>query len=279
MKRATGSPLGVVFYGKGGVGKSTVTAHVAVALRRAGLRVLLVGCDPKQDSSARFRTELRVESLVDRLSARRSIGFDDLLARTEAGVDLLETGGPEPGTGCAGRGVTALCEMLERDRVRERGYDLIVFDVLGDLVCGGFVAPLRFGLASRVFMVSSEEVASLFVVNNVARMLAHSSSEASAGGLVFNLKRPDAALPTLERFALQLGVDVVGVLPREPLVLEAEARHQTVFEHAPDSESAARYACLADAVVAACERDRSPAPTPLDLDGFWAFVRDHRDLL
>ena len=270
----------LVFYGKGGVGKSTVAAHLAVSFRRAGDSVALLGCDPKQDSSSRFLPGERMPTLVGNLAEGKKTDIGSLLVSTPAGVDLLEVGGAEPGTGCAGRGVSMLCQRLDEDGFDERGYDVVLFDVLGDLVCGGFVAPLRAGWGEQVFVVSSEEVASLFVANNVAKVIRQPHNAAvKAGGIIFNLKNPDAPVEVLRDFAAKLGLDVIGFVHRDPLVLEAETRGLTAIDHAPDSGVTATFRALAEQIRHSAATATPPAPTPMDIEEFWTFVRSHHDVL
>jgi len=272
--------LGVAFYGKGGVGKSTVAAHVSVALHEAGLRVLLVGCDPKQDASVRFGVPTGAPTLVDAIAAGRMPGFDELRRRTTAGVDVIETGGAEPGTGCAGRGVASLVELLRREDVQARGYDALCFDVLGDLVCGGFVAPLRLGLVQHVFVVASEEVASLFVAANVARVVLQPYNQGVAlGGVIFNLRRDDAPTDVLREFAEHFGMNVLGFVHRDALVLEAEARRTTVLDYRPTAPIAEVFRGLAREIRAATQAPVARRPTPGDQSAFWDWVRLHKELL
>lgn len=150
----------IIIYGKGGVGKSTISSHLSVAFQRMGKRVLLVGCDPKADTSVRLLGGQRAHTIVDMVVNNGGRGFDENVTRTASGVDVLETGGPAPGVGCGGRGVATLCQFLDDHPLELGRYEVVIFDVLGDLVCGGFVSPLRFGKANSVYIVSSEEAAS-----------------------------------------------------------------------------------------------------------------------
>ncbi|MBI3566117.1 MAG: P-loop NTPase [Elusimicrobia bacterium] len=271
------TPLTVVVYGKGGVGKSTMCAHLAVAFARGGRKVLLLGCDPKADTSLRLLGGERPATIVDMVSGFKGREFSDLVVRSRPGLDVLETGGPPPGMGCGGRSVATLCQFLEEHPRELSGYDTLIFDVLGDLVCGGFVAPLRFGFGRDVFIVSSEESASLFAANNIVRVASEPYHQGvSVGGIIFNLRQNDARREVLEAFAARLGVTVAAVLPRDPAILDAEELGVTVYEHAPGAEAAARF----DALAARIESRRGAVPgasaRPLPPDEFTAFTRENR---
>jgi len=269
--------LTVVVYGKGGVGKSTVCSHLAVCLARAGRRVLLLGCDPKADTSLRLLGGPRRPTIVDMVAGLQGSDFGDLVVRSRVGVDVIETGGPEPGQGCGGRGVATLCQYLEEHSREVSGYDAVIFDVLGDLVCGGFVAPLRLGRRSDVYIVSSEEPAALFAANNIARVAAHPYHKgASLGGIIFNLRENGTRRTVLERFAQRLGVRIAAVLPRDAAILDAEERGMTVLEHAPRSAAARRFTALAKTVLGRRGVVAGSRVKPMSRDEFWAFVRKNR---
>lgn len=271
------APLTIVVYGKGGVGKSTMCAHLAVSFARTGRKVLLLGCDPKADTSLRLLGGKRPPTIVDMVTGLKGQRFRDLVTRSRPGLDVLETGGPPPGQGCGGRSVATLCQFLEEHARELSGYDTLIFDVLGDLVCGGFVAPLRFGFGRDVYIVSSEETASLFAANNIVRVAAEPYHQGvSVGGIIFNLRQGDARPETVRAFAARLGVPVTAILPRDPMILDAEDEGQTVFDFAPDSEAAARFTALAAAVLA--RRDAVPGTSarPMSADDFSAFVKEQR---
>lgn len=267
-------PITLVVFGKGGVGKSTVTSHLAVALTQMGNRVLLVGCDPKRDASARFHTDRRV-SFIQLLEQGIRPQLEHLVMHADNGVDLIETGGAEPGTACAGRGVAGVCQILEANAASLFHYDVVLFDVLGDLVCGGFVAPLRYGSGQRVLVVTSEELASLFVANSVAKVtLQPSHRDSTFYGMVLNLRDSQEIPPFVSSFAGQLGTRILSALPRDPAVRISEARGRTALETHPDSVISSHFKTLAETVL-------QPPPVggsllnPMDADGFWQFVRRH----
>ncbi|MBI5881559.1 MAG: P-loop NTPase [Elusimicrobia bacterium] len=267
-------PLTVVVYGKGGVGKSTMCAHLAVSFAREGRKVLLLGCDPKADTSLRLMGGRRPPTIVDMVTGLEGRDFRDLVMTGRPGLDVLETGGPSPGQGCGGRSVATLCQYLE-DHARElSGYDTLVFDVLGDLVCGGFVAPLRFGLGRDVYIVSSEERASLFAANNIVRVASAPYHEGVfVGGIIFNLRQNDAPPGRLEAFAARLGVNITAVIPRDPDILESEERGLTVFEHAPKGKAAALFRALAAAIAGRKGAVPGASARAMPADEFAEFAR------
>jgi len=259
----------IAVFGKGGIGKSTFCANLAAAYARRGLRVLLVGCDPKHDTTlaltegAPIRTAVEHSAFMD--SGRG--GVDELVARGRLGVDCVEAGGPEPGIGCAGRGISRMIELLEESgRLRADRYDVALFDVLGDVVCGGFAAPLREGMADAVVLVTSEELMSLYAANNVARAIGnYAANGASLAGLVANLRDPDADREAVARFAALLGTRVLAWLTRDPAVRRAEYARVTAVEAAPGSGFARAVEALAGALLVPAP----PAPpTPLSDERF-----------
>jgi len=268
----------IMIYGKGGVGKSTIACHLSVSWASRGRRVLLIGCDPKADTSMRLLAGENPPTMINRLMEKRGLDLAGLILKTGSGVDVIEMGGAEPGMGCAGRGVTTLCQRLEQDREQWRHYDVIIFDILGDLVCGGFIAPLRFGWGNNVFIVSSEETASLYAANNIARVVCQPYyDQLSVGGIIFNLRQPQAPLEMLEQFAGRLNIGVLATLQRDPQILTAEIEGRTAIENAPDSEIAKSFHDLADRIE---ERNREQVHsriTPLDRDEFWDFVKMYRE--
>ena len=270
-------PLTLVVYGKGGVGKSTVCAHLAVCFAQEGRRVLLLGCDPKADTSQRLLGGRRPPTIVDMVTGLKGYSFGDLVVRSRAGLDVLETGGPQPGQGCGGRSVATLCQYLEEHSREVSAYDTVIFDVLGDLVCGGFVAPLRFGLGRDVYIVSSEETASLFAANNIARVAAEAYlQDVSLGGIIFNLRQNDARPEVLEAFASRLGGAIAAVLPRDPVILDAEDCGMTVFDHAPNAAMGARFHSLAARIARRGGAVPGGCARPMTSLEFSDFVREHR---
>ncbi|MBI2788316.1 MAG: P-loop NTPase [Elusimicrobia bacterium] len=270
-------PLTIVVYGKGGVGKSTTCAHLAMAFAREGRKVLLLGCDPKADSSLRLLGGRRPPTIVDMVTGLEGEEFRRLVTRSRPGLDVLETGGPPPGQGCGGRSVATLCQYLEAHARELSAYDTLIFDVLGDLVCGGFVAPLRFGLGRDVYIVSSEETASLFAANNIVKVASAPYHEGVfVGGIIFNLRQNDARPELLEAFAARLGVGVTAVIPRDEDILDSEELGLTVFEHAPKGAAAARFRALAAAIQARTGAVPGASARAMPPDEFAEFTRGQR---
>lgn len=267
----------IVLYGKGGIGKSTIAAHLSMAYALEGRRVLHVGCDPKMDSSLRLTEREDAPTLVDFIEDgtlhRRTPA--DLIVHGKAGIDTIETGGPEPGLGCAGRGVATLFDFLDIHRVETWPYDVLVFDVLGDLVCGGFVAPIRYGMGDRIVIVASGELMALYAANNIARVVLHHVDEGvRLAGIVYNVKVLDDKIrESLENFAKEIRANVLGFIAWDPRVKAAERARRTVFETEPDSEPAARFRDLARALARPLPPDH-PLPAPLDRRAFLAMARE-----
>lgn len=271
--------LVAILYGKGGVGKSTVSSHLAASFARMGRRVLLVGCDPKADTSLRLLHGETPPTVIGLLKDGRLGHIDRVIVPSPVGVDVIETGGAEPGTGCSGRGVVVTADLLDRSPAVLARYDTLVFDVLGDVVCGGFVAPMRFGSGHNVFIVSSEEPASLFAANNVARMMAHDRHRrVGLGGIIANLREGVDREPLMRAFAERIGTRLLEVFSRDPLILEAEYHDMTTVEWAPDAPVTRRFAALAEAIAAMDGHAPAAPATPMLPDAFRQFLRDRRDL-
>ncbi len=274
LKRDKGM-LRLAIYGKGGVGKSVVATGLSALLGQAGKAVLHVGCDPKHDSAvrllqdgARLRTALEV--LGDGSAA---VGQEAIVQVGRLGIHCCESGGPSPGLGCGGRGVARMLEFMEEAELLEGNrYDAVVFDVLGDVVCGGFAAPLRLGFADRVVIVTSEEPMALYAANNVARAVtAYHANGVALAGLVANL-RAGAALPEkLQEFAALLSTRILATIPRDPMILESERRRRTVVEHSPDSPGSQALRALLQALEAQ-DRAGLPLPTPMEDEAFYGFM-------
>ena len=265
---------GIAFYGKGGIGKTTVSSTVSALFAASGRRVLHIGCDPKHDSCYSLVPRGDVRTVLGMLQAQPQAPLTkaDLVMKSPLGIDCIEAGGPEPGVGCAGRGITRTFEVLHEANVLDGSYDVGVFDVLGDVVCGGFAVPMRSGLASEVYVVLSGEVMALYAANNICRALARFSRNGiRLGGLVANLRSAPREIDVLGAFATALGTRLLHPIPFDETVQRAERASRTVVAFAPESEAAGHYRSLF-AEIDSTAPEALHVPTPLDDGGFERFL-------
>ena len=267
----------IVIFGKGGIGKSTIAANLSTVYALQGRKVLHVGCDPKHDSTVGLVDGGLIETFMEKHSRvfgirdKGKLRASDLLVQGRLGIDCVEAGGPEPGVGCAGRGISLMLEAFQDLGILQSGgYDIGVFDVLGDVVCGGFAAPLRKGFAEKIVIVVSEEMMALYAANNIAKSVrTYASNGVYLAGLVANLKDGKVDRTRLNRFAKTLGTRILEFVPRDPAVGEAEfARHKTVVERAPRSAFAKSMHSLAAKILAVRKKD-CPIPSPMDDASFY----------
>lgn len=246
----------IAVYGKGGIGKSTTVSNIAVAMADRGSKVMQIGCDPKADSTAMLTGGVPIGTVLGRLRDDPAAGLDELVHVGDGGVLCVECGGPRPGTGCAGRGIIAAFEKLvELDAVAAYRPDVILYDVLGDVVCGGFAMPIRSGYANEVFIVTSGERMSLYAAGNIAAAVGDLSADGYArlGGLIQNSRGIDDEDMLVDAAAAALGTETVMRIPRDPSVQRCEAEGRTVVAGEPDSAQAAAYRALADELLARSE--------------------------
>ena len=249
----------IALYGKGGSGKSTTAAKLAAAWAEQGLKVMQIGCDPKADSTILLRRGQKAETVLDLVRSGRDYGLDDMVRIGYAGVVCVEAGGPAPGLGCAGRGIIAALEKLKEKGAYERFTpDVVIYDVLGDVVCGGFSLPMRDGYADQVFIITSGENMAIHAAANIALAVENFRERGYArlGGLILNRRNVRDEEAKVAELAQDIHSSVVGALDRSETVQEAEELGRTVLEAFPDSDMAAQYRALADNVMAVCRKGR-----------------------
>ncbi len=267
----------IAIYGKGGIGKSVIATHLSAEFARRGLSVLHVGCDPKADSSCRLTGTAQVKTVLGAMGMNpEEISAPQIVTPARNGISCIEAGGPEPGSGCGGRGVARAVELIgELDLMNEREFDVALFDVLGDVVCGGFAAPMRQGFGEKVFIVVSEEAMALFAANNIARaIINYSYNGIVLAGLVANVRSANEAdRERLHRFAARLGTKVVAVIERSELISAAERQLMTVIDTAPESDVSKIFSGLAEFTLG-FEVAEVANPTPMTEDEFFEFMRE-----
>jgi len=241
-------------YGKGGIGKSTACSALSCAFSEMGLKVMQVGCDPKADSTLYLHGGERIPTMLDVLRAKRDgATLDDLICTGYRGIVCAEAGGPTPGLGCAGRGIAAAFEALdERDVFEVVKPDLVLYDVLGDVVCGGFAMPIREGYADRVFIVTSGENMSIYAAANIAMAVENFRQRgyAALGGLILNRRNVPDEREKVETLARDLGTEILADLPRDDHISDAQDGNRGVMEAYPDCAYAAEIRELAGRMLA-----------------------------
>lgn len=246
----------IAVYGKGGIGKSTTISNVAAVFAGQGLRVMQIGCDPKADSTVLLRHGKKCRAVLDQMKEKKNdLTLKDLAVRGYKDIVCVEAGGPEPGMGCAGRGIIAALEKLkEKGGYEEFQPDVVIYDVLGDVVCGGFSMPMRKGYADYVFIVTSGENMSIYAAANIAMALQNKQDRGYArlGGLILNRRNVKREEEKVKELAEELHTQIVGALSRSELVLEAEEKGCTILEGWPESEMAAEYKTLAGNILKVC---------------------------
>jgi len=255
-------------YGKGGIGKSTTTQNLVAALAEAGKKVMIVGCDPKADST-RLILHNKAQTTIMQMAAEagtvEDLELEDVLKVGFGDVKCVESGGPEPGVGCAGRGVITSINFLEEEGAYEDDLDFVFYDVLGDVVCGGFAMPIRENKAQEIYIVVSGEMMAMYAANNITKGIVKYANSGSVrlAGLICNSRETDREDELIEALAAKLGTTMIHFVPRDNAVQRAEIRRMTIIEYDPTHKQSNEYRELARKVD---ENRNLVIPTPITMD-------------
>ncbi|WP_067259315.1 Ni-sirohydrochlorin a,c-diamide reductive cyclase ATP-dependent reductase subunit [Methanobrevibacter cuticularis] len=256
----------IAIYGKGGIGKSTTVANIAASFSQNHKNVMVIGCDPKADTT-RTLFGKRLPTILNTIKNTKNPRLGDIVFGGFGDVLCVESGGPEPGVGCAGRGVIVAMKLLEKlGAFEDDNLDVILYDVLGDVVCGGFAVPLKENYADEVFIVTSGEYMSLYAANNISKGI--KKLKGNLGGIICNCKGIENEQIIVESFAKRIGTNVIGTIPRDELVQKSEIEAKTLIEKYPDSNQAKKYEKLAKNIF---ENNSYSIPNPMDDDEFEEF--------
>ena len=273
----------LAIYGKGGIGKSMVSSHISYALAKKGLKVLHVGCDPKHDSTRLLLHGAMPDTVLETLREKDfkvdSIKMDEVVFEStfnnecEGEIYCAESGGPDPGVGCGGKGVVEAIETLRHlDVFNKLDLDVVLYDVLGDVVCGGFSMPIREGYADEIYIVSSGEIEVLFAASNIFKAIARFNprSGAKLGGIIGNLRELKNEKKILTEFAEKCGTKVSGFIPYSEKIKECSGKGVTLFQHAPDTPECDAFKQLTDSMW---DNKNFSVPTSMtfeDLHSWWS---------
>lgn len=255
-------------YGKGGIGKSTTTQNLVAGLAAQGKKIMIVGCDPKADST-RLILHAKAQSTIMQMAADagtvEDLELDDVLKVGYGGIRCVESGGPEPGVGCAGRGVITAINFLEEEGAYEEELDFVFYDVLGDVVCGGFAMPIRENKAQEIYIVVSGEMMAMYAANNIAKGIVKyaASGKVRLAGLICNSRKTDREAELIEALAAKMGTQMIHFVPRDNVVQRAEIRRMTVIEYDPTAKQADEYRTLAQKII---DNKKFVIPKPLTMD-------------
>ena len=259
----------IAIYGKGGIGKSTTVANLTAVWGSEDMNCLVIGCDPKADTTRTLYGK-RIPTVVNTLKENRNPSKEDLVFTGFKGIQCVESGGPEPGVGCAGRGVIVAMKRLEKLGIFDDDLDVVVYDVLGDVVCGGFSVPLREKYADEVLIVTSGEYMALYAANNIVRGV--KKLKGNLSGIVLNCRNVEREEEIVHDFAKRIGTHVVGTIHRSNLIQDAELDAKTVVEKYHESVEAGEYRDLASSIMA---NEKISTPEPMGDEEFEEFFKSY----
>ena len=267
----------IAIYGKGGIGKSTTTSNISAALAEAGYKVIQIGCDPKSDSTNTLRGNNYLPTVLDSLRGGNKVKLEDISITGFKGVLCIESGGPVPGVGCAGRGINAAVTLLQELHLFEEFKpDYVLYDVLGDVVCGGFAVPIRDGITDRAYVVSSSDFMAVYAANNLFKAINKYAPTGGAklGGVIANSITAGYSKSILNDFVAKTGTSIAGFVNRSIVVQQSELYGKTVIEANPTSEQADIYRNLAKHIA---ENENLVVPNPLGVTELKDWAREWGD--
>jgi nitrogenase iron protein NifH len=264
----------IAIYGKGGIGKSTTTQNTVAALAEMGKKIMIVGCDPKADSTRLILGGLSQNTVLDTLrESGEDLALDDVVKIGFKNTRCVESGGPEPGVGCAGRGIITSINLLEQLGAYSGAFemDYVFYDVLGDVVCGGFAMPMREGKAKEIYIVVSGEMMAMYAANNICKGIVKFAEAGGVrlGGLICNSRKVDNEQALIGALAAKLGTQMIYFVPRDNIVQRAEINRKTVVEFEPAAGQADEYRRLAKAID---ENKMFVIPQPMAIDELEALL-------
>jgi nitrogenase iron protein NifH len=265
----------VAIYGKGGIGKSTTTQNLTAGLGEMGKKIMIVGCDPKADSTRLILGGLAQKTVLDTLREEgEDIDLEYIMKNGFADIRCVESGGPEPGVGCAGRGIITSINLLEQLGAYTDDLDYVFYDVLGDVVCGGFAMPIREGKAQEIYIVASGEMMALYAANNISKGIQKYANTGGVrlGGIICNSRKVDGEEELVSAFAKELGSQMIHFVPRDNMVQRAEINKKTVIDFDATAGQADEYRALANKING---NDMFVIPKPMNQERLEELLMEH----
>ena len=265
----------LAIYGKGGIGKSTTTQNLTAGLAEMGKSIMIVGCDPKADSTRLVLGGLAQRTVLDTLREEGDdIDLDQIMKTGYGNIRGVESGGPEPGVGCAGRGIITSINLLEQLGAYTDDLDYVFYDVLGDVVCGGFAMPIREGKAQEIYIVCSGEMMALYAANNISKGILKYASTGGVrlGGLICNSRKVDGEADLVMAVAEKIGTQMIHFVPRDNAVQKAEINKKTVIDYSPGEPQADEYRILARKIDG---NEMLVIPKPMKIDELEEILMEH----
>lgn len=268
----------IAIYGKGGIGKSTISSNISAYIAKQNKKVLQIGCDPKHDSTLLLLKDT-LPTVLETITQKEedSICANDLFQTGKYEIDCIEIGGPMPGVGCAGRGIIKGLEVINSfNLLDENKYDLITFDVLGDVVCGGFFEPLKKDRVDEIYIVTSGEFNSLFAANNICRGYLNcrlNNRGIKLAGIIGNYRGIENEQNIVRQFCIKLNVKLITEISRDNQIEESTAKGEVFVEVFQNSDSSTKIGKICDYLF---QEKELTLPTPISLQELRELILNER---